>query len=859
LAVGPILLTLTAAGIGTARAAQWQRPATGTDLWYSGFLHAEASQTAVDGSVYEFENGYFHGREDGSLDLKGSLHADGLLRSGLQVNSSLLFDTRYRRYPQRYWDRRFWDTFRMKLVMDTPRAINDRWKLHAAASYDREDDWRYEYPDARLLMEPIDDARLEVFAHLESRSLTLEGGDLKPDYGGRGFVLFQRDILGLRADLHNASVATDLTGGRAKGTSFLQTPEDSLGVRADGTAGPYRLAHAPIVRGSEIVAIEVRDRFDPSILIRRTLQRRNIDYTVDYLRGVITFMEPVPSETFDNDPVFLSVQYSFSDTEAGYRRYLAATRTDVKLGTGVKAGVAYAGVVDDAGSWRGDETHRPPAQRLNAYGTTLEADPFDRTHLEATAALSDSGRLGDEAHNSAVGLRLESRDLPRLALVADYQRLGYGFVPIDNQTLVGARNRQDVKFEATLQAADNLDLVGGERHLQTANPEFVDLAYTDRTTFAGATYRPWEATEFGLRQEWRDAVDTKSVHEKDEVRETTTLEASQGYHDSKLRLAAERERFDNDAVPGAWDSRTMTWRLRGGLEVKPGEAFEAKLIGKTEAVHDREADRTRERRERAEGSATLKPLAWIVLRGDGEWQADYVLDAPGWHFTGGTRAGRIAAASLGADLRPAPSVQLLLAHDREETRDDQTDTVERESRASRLEGYWFLTPDLELHGAAGVEDLRDARKIGIAQGLLRRYERHGEADVTYNWSTRLSLFTGLQVRLRRIYEPGSSDTELKRFRAGVNVHLLPDWELTTRVSYARLDGEPVLGSDDAAEAGVALENHRWIASGEIAWDAGRMWRLAAGYESLEHAIDSETDSADGYAADRVYLKVMQKF
>jgi hypothetical protein len=859
LAVGLILLTLTVAGIGSARAAQWQRPATGTDLWYSGFLHAEASHTTVDGSLYEFENGYFHGQEDGAFDLKGSLHADGRLRSGLQVNSSFLFDTRYRRYPQRYWDRRFWDTFRMKLVMDTPRAIHDRWKLHAAASYDREDDWRYEYPDARLLMEPIDDARLEAYAHLESRSLILEGGDLKPDYGGRGFVLFQRDLLGLRANLHNASVATDLTGGRVKGTTFLQTPEDSLGVRADGTAGPYRLAHAPIVRGSEIVAIEVRDRFDPSILIRRTLQRRNIDYTVDYLRGVVTFMQPVPSETFDNDPIFLSVQYSFSDNEAGYRRYLAATRTEVKLGTGVKAGVAYAGVADDAGSWRGDESRRPPAQRLNAYGTTLDVDPFDRTHLEATAALSDSGRLGREAHNGAVGLHLESRDLPRLALVADYQRMGHGFVPLDNQTLVGARNRQDVKLEATVHAASNLDLIGGQRHLKTANPEYVDLAYTDRTTFAGAVYRPRAATEFGLRQEWRDAVDTRRVHEKDEARETTTLEASQGYRGSKLRLAAERERFDNDATPGVWDARTATWRLRGGLEFKPGGPFEASVIGKTEAVHDRAADRTRERRDRAEASARVKLLEWISLRGDGEWQADYTLDASGWRFTGGTRARRSAATSLGADLRPAPSVQLLLAYDREQTRADETDAVERESRASRLEGYWYVTPDLELHGAAGVEDLRDARKIGIAQGLLRRYEREGEGDVTYNWSTRLSFFTGLQVRLRRVYEPGRSDTELRRFRAGVNVHLHRDWELTTRVSYAHLDGEPVLGSGDDAETDLALENHRWIASGEIAWDASRMWRLAAGYESLEHTVDSESASADDYAADRVYLKVMQKF
>jgi hypothetical protein len=859
LAVGFGLFLLVAATAVPVKAALWRRSTTGTDLWYSGFLHAEASHTTVDGSVYEFENGYFHGERDGSFDLKGSLHADGLLRSGLQVNSSLLFDTRYRRYPQRYWDRRFWDTFRMKVVMDTPRAINDRWKLHAAASYDREDDWRYDYPDARLLMEPIDDARLEAFAHLESRSLILEGGDLKPDYGGRGFVLYQRDLLGLRTNLHNETVATDLIGGRLKGTTFLQTPEDSLGIRADGTAGPYRLAHAPIVRGSEVVAIEVRDRFDASILVSRTLQRRNIDYTVDYLRGVITFMAPVPSETFESHPIFLSVQYAFDDREAGYRRYLAAARTEAKLADGVKASVAYAGVADDASSWRGDRSDRPPAQQLAAYGTTLELDPFDRTHLEATAALSDSGRLGDEAHNGALGLHLESRDLPRLTIAGDYQRIGHEFVPLDNRSLVGQRNRQEVKVEATLRAAGNLDLSGGQRHVKTADPQFVDLAYTDRATFAGVRYRPFAHTELGLRQEWRAAVDTKIWHQKDDARETATLDASQGFGRAQLRLAAERERYTDDAHPGLWNARTATWRLRGGLELQPGSLWGARLVGKTEAIQDRSAARTRQRRDRAEAGVTLKLTERYAFRGETEWQADYALDAAGWALTGGTRERQTGALSLGADLRPVSPIQLLLAHDRERTRNDGADALERQSEASRVEAYWFLTPDLELHGAAGIEDLRDARKIGIAQGLLRRFERRGEADVTYNWSTRLSFFAGMQWKLRRIFDPGRGDTELRRLRAGLNLHLHRDWELTGRVSHARLDGEPIAWSDSDPGTGAALENHRWIASGEVAWDASRMWRLAAGYESLEHAIDSAADSSDDYAADRVYLKVMQKF
>jgi len=200
---------------------------------------------------------------------------------------------------------------------------------------------------------------------------------------------------------------------------------------------------------------------------------------------------------------------------------------------------------------------------------------------------------------------------------------------------------------------------------------------------------------------------------------------------------------------------------------------------------------------------------------------------------------------------------VILGYDREETRDEVADAIERESELVRAEAYWFLTPDLELHGAGSREDLRDARKIGVSQGLLRRYERRLEGDITYNLHTRLSLFGGYQWKLRRLYDVGRSDTEVQRVRLGLNVHLHADWELTGRVRYTWLDGEPV--AVDGATQAEALENQRWIGTGEIAWDANRWWRFALGYETLEYEVTSLEESPDDYAADRFFLKVMQKF
>jgi hypothetical protein len=83
--------------------------------------------------------------------------------------------------------------------------------------------------------------------------------------------------------------------------------------------------------------------------------------------------------------------------------------------------------------------------------------------------------------------------------------------------------------------------------------------------------------------------------------------------------------------------------------------------------------------------------------------------------------------------------------------------------------------------------------------------------------------------------------------------------VTGQVRYTLLDGEPVAWTEGLTSADEMLENHRWIATGEVAWDATSMFRFAIGYETLEYAVDSVTDSPDDYAADRFYVKAMQKF
>jgi hypothetical protein len=78
-------------------------------------------------------------------------------------------------------------------------------------------------------------------------------------------------------------------------------------ITPDGTTGPYRLSHPPVIPGSESVRIESRDPADgrTNSEKRRT---RIVDYGIDYVSGEIVFREPVTEASAGNDVVIV-VEY----------------------------------------------------------------------------------------------------------------------------------------------------------------------------------------------------------------------------------------------------------------------------------------------------------------------------------------------------------------------------------------------------------------------------------------------------------------------------------------------------------------------------------------------------------------------
>jgi len=75
-----------------------------------------------------------------------------------------------------------------------------------------------------------------------------------------------------------------------------------------GTSGPFFLSSSPL-EFSEKVWIEVRDRYNPGVVIERRRLNRFTDYEINYEEGFIILHEPLPQFDDDFNPEYLVVVY----------------------------------------------------------------------------------------------------------------------------------------------------------------------------------------------------------------------------------------------------------------------------------------------------------------------------------------------------------------------------------------------------------------------------------------------------------------------------------------------------------------------------------------------------------------------
>lgn len=100
--------------------------------------------------------------------------------------------------------------------------------------------------------------------------------------------------------------------GKVKANGFVA--QDTLRQVIDefparGVSGPYSVSNPNGVTGSEKVQIVVRDRNQPTVILKSTLLTRTSDYEFEPFSGQIVFRAPVPSFDDQLNPVTIRITY----------------------------------------------------------------------------------------------------------------------------------------------------------------------------------------------------------------------------------------------------------------------------------------------------------------------------------------------------------------------------------------------------------------------------------------------------------------------------------------------------------------------------------------------------------------------
>lgn len=213
-------------------------------------------------------------------------------------------------------------------------------------------------------------SREKLYIRLEARAFYAIYGDFVTAFDQTVLARYQRTVTGAAAE--GAFGAVHVQGFAARVGDTHRRDE----IQGGGISGPYRLSSRRIIANSEIVNLQVRDRFRSEVIVETKTLQRFIDYDIDLLTGTITFRAPVLSRDENLNPRFIIVDYEVEQAAGG--EINAGLRADVTtLGGAVRIG---ATAITDTGANNG--------ARADLAAVDVRAALSAGTELRAEAAVS---------------------------------------------------------------------------------------------------------------------------------------------------------------------------------------------------------------------------------------------------------------------------------------------------------------------------------------------------------------------------------------------------------------------------------------------------------------------------------------
>ena len=223
-----------------------------------------------------------------------------------------------------------WGDNALTLAYDSQRPINRTTGHDRLFQLDALDRVYPLYGDSSVRYEAAQ-SNSKLYLRLDHKRSYAMFGDLDADLEELTLGGYTRKLTGVKLRLENSgSDFLTLTGARPE-TSFVRE------VFPAGGLSLMHLSYGGILQGSETVAVEVRDRHNPEIILTRELLTRSIDYNLDPANGEVFLLRNI--STFDSGlnlkQIVVTYEHQASGTNSGV--YTARGRKTF-AGWGLKLG-----------------------------------------------------------------------------------------------------------------------------------------------------------------------------------------------------------------------------------------------------------------------------------------------------------------------------------------------------------------------------------------------------------------------------------------------------------------------------------------------------------------------------------------
>ena len=183
-------------------------------------------------------------------------------------------------------------------------------------------------------------SRKKLYVKLEKEQFNILFGDFSTDLSYTELSAYSRRFTGVKSEYHGEHITAKAF---ATHTEQLFVKDE---IRGDGTSGFYYLKSKNMLRFSEKITIEVRDRYRVQDVVSTKSLQRFRDYEIDYALGRVYFKEPIYSNDENFNPRYIVVDYEV-DGDGG-EHYTYGGRAAVKaMNDKVEVGATY--ISEDSG------------------------------------------------------------------------------------------------------------------------------------------------------------------------------------------------------------------------------------------------------------------------------------------------------------------------------------------------------------------------------------------------------------------------------------------------------------------------------------------------------------------------------